>query len=139
MIGMETRARAGLGVDSKIVDATGTHHNGKHLLSSTQESDDDDEEDPRDLELEAMKKDIKSEVAEEGQDEVWSEARTIPIKKMSPLKTDFETPQMGLSTRSTARPASVESAVLGLTMETKDIDCTGWRCAWRRRSRGTRS
>ena len=77
------------------------------------------------MELEAMKKDIKSEVAEEGQDEVWSEARTIPIKKMSPLKTDFETPQMGLSARSTARPTYVESAVLGLmsgTMETKDID-----------------
>ena len=71
-----------------------------------------------------MEKDNKSDEAVEGQDKLKSEARTGSIKKMSPLKTDFETPPMELSVRSTARPASVESAVLGLmsgTMETKDI------------------
>ena len=34
MLGMETRGRAGLLVDYKSIDATGTHQNGKHLLGS---------------------------------------------------------------------------------------------------------
>jgi hypothetical protein len=70
--------------------------------------------------MEAMEKDIKSDEAEEGKDEVKSEARTDSIKMMSPLKTDFETPQMGLSARSTAQPASVESTVLGLMSGTME-------------------
>ena len=88
MLGMETRARVGLEEASKSIDASGTHQNSQYLLGSTQGSDDDDEGDPRNLELEAMEKDIKS---DEGQDGVKSEARTDSIKKMSPLKTDFET------------------------------------------------
>ena len=44
---------------------------------------------------------LKSDGAEEGEDEVKSAARTDSTKKMSPLKTDFETPQMRLCARPT--------------------------------------
>lgn len=66
MLGMETRARAGLEVASKSIHALGTHPNGKRLLGSTQGSDDvvyDDEEGPArqwSWSMEAMEKDTSN-------------------------------------------------------------------------------